>query len=56
VAIDTPNHLAFYLFVLQQLAYPASIMGLFATESGSDDAPVLIKLQVWRGGVKTCSK
>ncbi len=45
-AIDTPNHLGFYIFVLQQLAYPASIVGLFATESGSDDAPVLVKQQV----------
>lgn len=46
VAINTPNHLAFYLFALQQLAFPASLTGLFATESASDDSPVLIKLQV----------
>lgn len=49
---DTPQHLAFYLFVLQQLAYPSSITGLFAMESGNDDAPVLIKQQQAQEAVK----
>jgi type V secretory pathway adhesin AidA len=44
--VDTPSHLAFYLFALQQLSYPASIAGLFSTESNSDDTPVLVKEQV----------
>ncbi len=43
--IDTCNHLAMYLFALQQLAYPSSIAGLFAIESGSDDTPVIIRPQ-----------
>jgi hypothetical protein len=29
-AVDTPQHLSFYLFTLQQLAFPASLFSLFA--------------------------
>jgi hypothetical protein len=28
--VDTPQHLSFYLFTLQQLAFPASLFSLFA--------------------------
>ncbi|GAX77051.1 hypothetical protein CEUSTIGMA_g4497.t1 [Chlamydomonas eustigma] len=43
--VDTPSHLAMYLFALQQLSYPSTVAGLFATESNSDDTPVLVKQQ-----------
>ena len=39
--MDTTQHLSFYLFVLQQLAYPASITALFP--EGIEDPPVFMK-------------
>ncbi|KAG1672599.1 hypothetical protein FOA52_002079 [Chlamydomonas sp. UWO 241] len=51
---DTPAHIGFYLFSLQQLAYPHSIAQLFATDSTTDDMPVLLKQQEAQEAVRAC--
>lgn len=41
--MDTTQHVSFYLFVLQQLAFPNSITSLFPT---SEEVPLMVQQAV----------
>eukprot|EP00798_Chlamydomonas_sp_ICE-L_P011173 gene11173-18786_t len=49
-AVDSIQHVSYYLFMLQQLAYPSSVTALFP--EGAEDPPVSIKIAVLNDAVR----